>query len=126
MNSKTLIVGIIYTPNLPEEKIYIISNNEDSIFLPQIDLSSLDIKKDNIEINSLLETLFNKYVDIDYGWLKPKLLNIEISHDNTNIITAIYYGIYIPSNTILKNGYWTDIAPYVSYYDTLRKLLCVL
>jgi len=128
MNNKTIVIGILYTASMTNDSINIISNNKDSLMFPQIDISTLNPKKHNINLDSILKLLFEKSINLNFEWSRPKLLNIELSYDeeSNTAITAIYYGIFIPNNTALVNSYWIDIKPYVAHYDTLRKLICMI
>jgi hypothetical protein len=129
MTTKTSIISIIYTANLTKDSINIISNQNDLLLLPQIDISTLDPKKHNLDLESTVQLLFERCVNLDFNWSKPKLLNIELIYDEEAdcTTTAIYYGIYVPDNTkLMNNCYWIDIKPYIGYYETLRKLVCML
>jgi len=128
MNSKTIIIGILYTASISNDSVNIVSHDKNSLSFPQIDVSTMNPKKYNLTLNSILKLLFEKSVNISFEWSKPKLLNIELSYDeeSNTLITAIYYGIFIPNNASLTNSYWIDIKPYVAHYDTLRKLVCML
>lgn len=126
MVNKTLIINIYYTHNKNTNNIDILSMSKDSLSLPQIDLTTVDPKITNIDMRSLIEKIHNKCVNINFNWIKYKFLDLDISYLNDSIITAIYYATYIPSNTNIGNNYWIDIKPYVTHYDTLRKLICML
>lgn len=128
MNNKTVIICIIYSVQLNDESIVLVSSDKESLVLPQIDISSLNPKKHNINLQSIIKSIFEKYINLNFDWTKPKLLNIELSYEeesNTST-TVIYYGIYIPNNTLLNNSHWIDVKPYIGHYDTLRKLICML
>jgi hypothetical protein len=128
MNTKTVVIGILYTAGLNNDTINIVSNDKDSLSFPQIDISTLNPKKHNLNLDSILKLLFEKSVNISFEWSRPKLLNIELSYDEelNTLITAIFYSIFIPNNTSLNDSYWIDIKPYIAHYDTLRKLVCIL
>jgi hypothetical protein len=128
MNTKTIIINVIYTADIISDTVKIISTNKDSLAFPQMDISALNPKKNNINLNSVIQTIFEKYIKLDFNWSKPKLLDIELVYEeeSNSIVTAIYYGIFIPHNTSIDNAYWIDIKPYVAHYNTLRKLVCML
>lgn len=129
MNTKTVVMCIVYTANLNSNNVNIVSSQENNLVLPHLDLSSLNPKKQDISLNNLIRVLFEKSVNLNFSWTKPKFLNVELIHDeeSNTIITGIYYAIYIPENTqLINNSYWIDIKPYVPYYEILRKLVCML
>lgn len=129
MTTKTTIVCLIYSATLNSDVINVISKEENSLSLPQIDVSDLNPKKHDISLDTIIKILFNKSVNLNFSWAKPKLLNIELIYDEENdtTTTAIYYGIYIPNNVQLNDRcYWIDIKPYIGHYETLRKLVCML
>lgn len=128
MNTKTIIICAIYTANLTNDSISLVSTKEEALALPQIDISSLNPKKNNINLQSITKFIFEKYVNLNFDWTQPKLIDIDLMYqEDLNLsTTAIYYGIYVPDNVILNNSYWLDIKPYVGHYDTLRKLVCML
>lgn len=128
MNTKTIVLCIVYAAELDNERIMLVSSNKESLSLPQIDISSLNPKKHNLNFQSIIKLIFEKYVNLSFDWTKPKLLNIELTHEeeSNTLITGIYYAIYIPSSTLLSNATFIDIKPYVSQYETLRKLICML
>lgn len=126
MNTKTIIICLIYT--ISNNTIKMVSSNEDSMMLPQIDISTLNSKKHHIELNNIVKVIFEKSVRLNFTWTKPKLINIELinEEENNTVTTTIYYGIYVPDNTLLINSFWIDIQPYIGHYETLRKLVCML
>lgn len=129
MTTKTIIICIIYSADLNNDIINIISKDKDSLLLPQIDVSDLNPKKHDINLDTIVKILFNKTVNLNFSWAKPKLLNMELvyNEENDTTTTAIYYGIYVPNNVqLINNSYWVDIKPYVGHYETLRKLVCML
>lgn len=128
MNNKTVVICVIYTAKFSDDTITLVSIDKESLILPQVDVSSLNPKKNNIDLQSITKLLFEKYVNLNFNWTKPKLLDIDLVYEqesNTST-TVIYYAIYIPHSTMLNNAYWIDAKQYVGHYDTLRKLICML
>lgn len=126
MDNNTIFVGIIYSSDISNNKIYIVSDSEEGLSFPQINLSTINFDLEEIGIEWLMKKLYNKYINIDPNWLDSRLVHIELKKLDNRITTIIYYGVCVPLEIPLKNGNWIDVSEFIPVYETLRKLICMI
>lgn len=107
------------------QSIYLLSTNTNSIKLPSINLDKIE-DKNNIDIDFLIKQLYDKYINLDYNWTKPSLLDIDLYQSQEDILqTHIYYSCYVPHSTVLLSGNWMIADEILPHSKILKKaLLC--
>jgi len=90
-----LVVGIVGINPINGEK-NILSLDENNLVCPISQITGETV------IESILLEIFNKYIDLDPGWITYKIKDV-IKTDNSLILL---YGGIIPLDTTLKNAYW--------------------
>lgn len=99
---KCQIKFIVISVNLQTGEDYIVSLEEDKCNLP-----SEAYLGGNKAIEEAFNELYNNILELDLVWTNPQLLTVE--HQNDTII--VYYSCMIPSDVVLKNGYYWIQCP---------------
>lgn len=109
------------------------SYNHSSIYLLSLEQFELKIPHYNIiqnnqendfSLDTILKDLFCKYINIDYAWSKPSLLDVDIFKSDDDVLqTHIYYSAYVPYSTSIFNTYWYLADDIVSRSRILGKIL---
>lgn len=66
-------------------------------------------------IEQILQSVFEEYIDLGFGWVSPKLINADKNDDKLTIT----YACSIPPKTLLKNSYY--ISKNISIIDNLAR-----
>lgn len=116
----TQIDIIIYS--LDKDNIYILSKDSNNNSLPNIPLSTEYIESSNLDPQYYISQTIQKYTNIDIAWAKPKLIDIGITVEESNLVTHIYYACYIPY--IAKtNGHWIAVDKNIVTNKIIQKIL---
>jgi hypothetical protein len=65
---------------------------------------STNLIDDSLTIDQALENLFEQYIELGFGWVKTKFLDITKQEGLINI----HYACSIPPDTPLKNAYYNS------------------
>lgn len=88
-----------------------ISEDQNQFSPLQTDIQENDFSS----IEQILQKLFEKHVELGFGWTSTKLLDVEKNNDTIYIT----YATSIPAGTALKNCYYT--SKNISIVDRLAR-----
>jgi hypothetical protein len=105
--------------------LYLLSLEQFELKIPHYNIVQNN-QDENFSLDSTLKDLFCKYINIDYTWSRPSLLDVDIFKSDDNILqTQIYYSSYVPYATSIFNSYWYLADDMVCRSRILGKILAI-
>ena len=118
----TQIDIIIYT--VDADNIYILSTQVNEQVLPSIKIDKESIDVNNLDIEHHIRDIIQKYTNMDNGWLKTKLIDIQLYYIDETLSTHIYYSCYIPHSAKIA-GDWIAVNKKILENKVIKKILCL-